>query len=693
MKFEKRPQFEGMASTKEDEEDRKCRDSDAFYRSNGKVERSNHSNGSSRTPGTDQSQEKRPTQAAEPRVGATFLAHQCAKNALNMRQKCSICYVGDNGDVNDVLEHMSRLDINVEESPEERQCKTEQSIAQDEKSISNVRKTKALEQASKLGSKISFTSLTCATQDAMASPLKKDPDNGKATSKKDELAKPENSRIGCKLEKSAIVKQNQSKDLFITDPATEKNVGSNKRQPSATESDLAKSDSSETRLTTDSKHDCSDKVYKIVEDFKKLLPRLEKSEENKSTTHSSSEYALSSKSERHEESPRKDTEPAQQKNGTKVFTETKQDQDSGKVEQILQKFRSMVSKQSVIIMRRGPTNVPIGPHDELDSLLRVSGPLREFTFEEIDEFLKHLGDSMTQQVPPQRADSIDSSPHSSAGWQEDSGMEDSSGCYTPPSCHEILSVDQGHGTPISSPSCSMTSSMSPYSAMDSPLPQNSYYSGESPMTPPSPPFNQNNFDVTLVKTSWPSEFGPNHKYMRSMFHQTPSFTGYGTSGHPDRIPHLIIYLKAADGRRPDFQKIFESARCYLLAHIALLYEEDTEGYTALYYAAKLHGYDKIVGFILECLIEAEHKCSLIKDPAKSQYRIELERYGNFGDNILHCLARWHNEQNNYIPVAETLFSTCSKLMSLKLERNKEGFLPYELCQRSDMKMFLHPHAY
>ncbi|KAE8743620.1 hypothetical protein FOCC_FOCC010764 [Frankliniella occidentalis] len=361
MKFEKRPQFEGMASTKEDEEDRKCRDSDAFYRSNGKVERSNHSNGSSRTPGTDQSQEKRPTQAAEPRVGATFLAHQCAKNALNMRQKCSICYVGDNGDVNDVLEHMSRLDINVEESPEERQCKTEQSIAQDEKSISN---------------------------DAMASPLKKDPDNGKATSKKDELAKPENSRIGCKLEKSAIVKQNQSKDLFITDPATEKNVGSNKRQPSATESDLAKSDSSETRLTTDSKHDCSDKVYKIVEDFKKLLPRLEKSEENKSTTHSSSEYALSSKSERHEESPRKDTEPAQQKNGTKVFTETKQDQDSGKVEQILQKFRSMVSKQSVIIMRRGPTNVPIGPHDELDSLLRVSGPLREFTFEEIDEFLK-----------------------------------------------------------------------------------------------------------------------------------------------------------------------------------------------------------------------------------------------------------------------------------------------------------------
>ncbi|KAK3907866.1 Cell division cycle protein 20-like protein B [Frankliniella fusca] len=385
-----------------------------------------------------------------------------------------------------------------------------------------------------------------------------------------------------------------------------------------------------------------------------------------------------------------------------------------KVEEIVLKFQMFILKEddSWKYKARNPHTVPSIPctvGDACDNLLLTESSARDnlqvLTGPEVEHFFASFPPQEVSAPAPVLCDEgmvmsdVTDSDRDDSSSAPDSGLDSPrpGECDTPPaqySCVNKILKDrfkanafrQSAATPISSPSGSLGSSISsPMSLRDSPQPQ--YAATLSPEGTPSSDHADPDAQLHAIRCTRTYEEWPNHKFMRAMCDRPPTCRGYSTTG-PDREPQLIGFLKEATKKRPDFQRIYESARCYLTYHLGLLYDEDNAGYTALYYAAKINEFDQIAGFIVECLLEAQEKCSLINDSAKTHYRIEEERYGEVEDNILHCLARWHSSSNSYIPVAHTLFKTCNMLQKLKFVQNKEGKYPCQLCIASDMWEFL-----
>ncbi|XP_034248898.1 retinitis pigmentosa 1-like 1 protein isoform X2 [Thrips palmi] len=180
---------------------------------------------------------------------------------------------------------------------------------------------------------------------------------------------------------------------------------------------------------------------------------------------------------------------------------------------------------------------------------------------------------------------------------------------------------------------------------------------------------------------------PYHKWMRSRFMGKAKLEGYGWD-KANKSPELITLLRDAERTgRVDHQRIYECARGHIKYHIALLYEKDDNDKTALYYAARLHFDDRVAGFVAECLVEAQERCS--KSNSGRRYRVDEELYDEDKDNIFHCLARWHRHGESYVAMAGTLLSI-APLVTLLDRPNKAGLLPVDLCRHSDLRAMLDP---
>lgn len=222
-----------------------------------------------------------------------------------------------------------------------------------------------------------------------------------------------------------------------------------------------------------------------------------------------------------------------------------------------------------------------------------------------------------------------------------------------------------------------TSSTSPHSPWlpDSPV----SHITELPRPEPPPP------EPGRILGELPRE---NHKWMRLQIGAAYDPTSHYSFVDVDGT-HLIQYLKAAEARPRvelrDLKLIYEAGRCYADGHIALLYTKDEDKCTALYYAAKLKSHHQIAGFVAECLVEVQEKNKTI--PKAKQYQIADERFGERGDNIFHCLARWHRADNNFIQVAYTL-KNIPGLVKLLDVPNRDNHLPEDCTTSIDMKVML-----